>query len=322
MKDKFSIVKLIVLLALIAGLLITGYAAQAAAQIASSRPAAGASQSAFVSALKVETAIQQSVGALKSDDRSVEVKNEIQPGDDKGGLKQDLENATAEPELNDDHGMDQGTPEAEPTDDRVIQATPEAEPTDDRVISPATPEPQPTDDRNLVEEPNENEPVEDNQGLNENEDNHNVAATPQAGGKIEFSGQLTAINGNVLTVNGVSVVISSATEVKGNPQVGDTVRVEGVLSVNGAIQAREVKLRDNPQGEDQQDGNGPAINPTAQVDNHHDNVGPVDSSNPSQNNSSHDGNGDNGGNHDGNGDHGGNNGSNGDHGGHDGSGHH
>jgi hypothetical protein len=84
-----------------------------------------------------------------------------------------------------------------------------------------------------------------------------VTRTPIAGHEVEFTGTLTAINGQVWTVNGVRVTVTAQTEIKGNPQVGSTVKVEGRLQADGSVLAREIKKAKGDDDDDRNDnGNG------------------------------------------------------------------
>lgn len=64
--------------------------------------------------------------------------------------------------------------------------------------------------------------------------------TSQPGSQIEMYGTISAITGNLITVNGFSVDTTNA-EIRGTLAVGTLVRVEGVLSAGG-ITAREVQV--------------------------------------------------------------------------------
>ncbi len=65
--------------------------------------------------------------------------------------------------------------------------------------------------------------------------------TPEAG-KVEFRGLLRAINGDTWIIDGVTVIISRRTEIKGNPAVGDVVKVEGQRQGDGTVAAREIEV--------------------------------------------------------------------------------
>jgi hypothetical protein len=71
-------------------------------------------------------------------------------------------------------------------------------------------------------------------------------ATPNA--EIEFTGVVTAMSGDEWVVNGFRVLVTAQTEVKGNPQVGSTVKVEGRLQSDGSVLAREIETRDPVNG--------------------------------------------------------------------------
>jgi hypothetical protein len=69
--------------------------------------------------------------------------------------------------------------------------------------------------------------------------------TPVAGNEIEFTGTVSAISGEVWTINGVRVIVTPQTEIKGNPQVGSAVKVEGRLQADGSVIAREIEKADS-----------------------------------------------------------------------------
>jgi hypothetical protein len=65
--------------------------------------------------------------------------------------------------------------------------------------------------------------------------------TPEAG-KVEFRGLLRAMNGDTWIIDGVTVIVSRRTEIKGNPVVGDVVKVEGQRQGDGTVAAREIEV--------------------------------------------------------------------------------
>ena len=71
------------------------------------------------------------------------------------------------------------------------------------------------------------------------------AFTTENGGftgvKVEFTGTLTAKNGNIWTVDTTSVVLTTTTEVKGTLEVGVKVKVEGYKQADGSVLAQEIK---------------------------------------------------------------------------------
>ena len=152
--------------------------------------------------------------------------SEAQPADDKGGVNPGAEIVGAE--AGDDNGIiqaepgdDNGMGEVELGDDRGMG---EAELGDDKGMGEA----ELGDDKGMGEA----EAGRD-KGLNEVEDN--------AAG-VEFRGTLSAINGNVLTINGMTVTISATTEIKGTLKVGDMVKVEGFRATDNTVQAQEIKI--------------------------------------------------------------------------------
>jgi len=89
------------------------------------------------------------------------------------------------------------------------------------------------------------------------------------GTKQVITGTLEAIRGGIWTVGGVQVTVSGSTEVKGGPQVGDVVKVEGTLLTDGSIEAHQIEVEDESEddsvsedetedhnGEDPSDGSG------------------------------------------------------------------
>jgi hypothetical protein len=73
----------------------------------------------------------------------------------------------------------------------------------------------------------------------------------------EFTGVLSAINGEVWTVAGRQVRITSGTEVKGVLQVGDVIKVHASPGADGVLVAREVELAaDDDDADDDNSGSG------------------------------------------------------------------
>jgi hypothetical protein len=72
--------------------------------------------------------------------------------------------------------------------------------------------------------------------------------TPPAGSEQEFTGELTAVNGDVWTIGGRSVRITAATEVKGSFNIGDVLKVHASAGADGVLAAREVELAANASG--------------------------------------------------------------------------
>jgi hypothetical protein len=59
--------------------------------------------------------------------------------------------------------------------------------------------------------------------------------------EIEFVGTLNSKEGGVWNVGGTSVMVTGETEIRDNPQVGDTVKVHGWLQADGVVKAREIR---------------------------------------------------------------------------------
>ncbi len=73
----------------------------------------------------------------------------------------------------------------------------------------------------------------------------------QQANEVEFRGTVSAINGNVYVVDGITVVVTG--EIKGTIAVGDTVKVHGVKQADGTVLAHEIELAN---GDDGHDGRG------------------------------------------------------------------
>ena len=67
-------------------------------------------------------------------------------------------------------------------------------------------------------------------------------------GHIEFSGFVQSMpQGGVVgtwKIEGLTVNVTASTQVKGNPQVGSFVHVEGLVDPDGVVQAKEIRARD------------------------------------------------------------------------------
>jgi type VI secretion system secreted protein VgrG len=61
--------------------------------------------------------------------------------------------------------------------------------------------------------------------------------------EIEFEGTLQSISGDVWTVGGQAVTVTGSTEIKDNPQVGDTVRVRALQQPDGSLIAERIEKR-------------------------------------------------------------------------------
>ena len=67
--------------------------------------------------------------------------------------------------------------------------------------------------------------------------------TTQHAEEIEFEGTLQSISGDVWTVGGQAVTVTGSTEIKDNPQVGDTVRVRALQQPDGSLIAERIEKR-------------------------------------------------------------------------------
>ena len=115
---------------------------------------------------------------------------------------------------------------------------------------------------------------------------------------IEFTGTVEAMGADAWTIDGQLVAITAQTQIKGDIQVGDFVKVHAMVQDDGSLVAREIELDDHGQGNDD-NGNDDNANGNAN-----------DNGNVNDNGGDDNGN-DNGGNDNGNDDHGNDNGGNG-----------
>jgi hypothetical protein len=69
---------------------------------------------------------------------------------------------------------------------------------------------------------------------------------PAAGSpaQVEFAGTVDAINGDQWVVNGQTFNVGASTQVNGNFQVGDSVKVSATVNADGSVVAREVQASD------------------------------------------------------------------------------
>ncbi len=61
--------------------------------------------------------------------------------------------------------------------------------------------------------------------------------------EVEFEGTLQSINGNLWTVGGQAVTVTDSTEIRDNPQVGDTVKVRAQRQPDGSLVAERIEKR-------------------------------------------------------------------------------
>jgi len=81
------------------------------------------------------------------------------------------------------------------------------------------------------------------------EDKPHPKSTPEAGDveEVEWFGAVMNINGDVWTVGDQTVQVTSQTELKGNPNVGDLVKVHAFQRADGSFVAKEIeKIRTLP----------------------------------------------------------------------------
>ena len=262
MKTKLPLHKLIVPILVIGSMLLTAFTAQAASTKFSSNPASGG----------LTASVQRigSVGAKLSSLLAKELsksasKNEVQPAEGSTGNGSDLESENGEnnedqAEIENEHEIT-GTVTAVMSDtwtiggvSVMIDASTEIE-SGLGIGSVVKAEGETQSDGSFLareiqafdQKSNEGESHENDDSAAASGDSHQSEdgsenSAQLAGSPVEFTGQLSAINGNTWTVNGMSVMVSAATEIKDNPQVGSMVKVEGVREASGSIQARQVKL--------------------------------------------------------------------------------
>ncbi len=72
--------------------------------------------------------------------------------------------------------------------------------------------------------------------------------------KVEFYGTVDAIGDAEWTVDGQTLLIDPSTKIKGDIQVGDTVKVEAYANADGQLVAHEIEHSDDASGEDSRDG--------------------------------------------------------------------
>jgi hypothetical protein len=144
--------------------------------------------------------------------------------------------ASRTPEPTRDH-----TPE--PTHTREPEHTPEPTHTHEPEDTPEpthTHEPDHTPEPTHTHEPDRTpEPTHTAEPTTTREPTHEPTHTPVP--EIEFTGLFTAINGDVWTVGGHSVIVTGETEIQGDPHVGDTVKVHGWPQPDGSVLAREIR---------------------------------------------------------------------------------
>ena len=73
---------------------------------------------------------------------------------------------------------------------------------------------------------------------------------PPAGEHVEFVGKVESEGIDAWVISGRRVKITSTTEIKGSPAVGDTVKVEALLAADGTLTAIEIKKIDQPQADE------------------------------------------------------------------------
>ncbi len=73
-------------------------------------------------------------------------------------------------------------------------------------------------------------------------------------GKLEFTGTVDSITGNIWIIAGYTIMVGPGTEIEGNPQPGDLVKVEAFLQADGVTYlAHEIEFEDDDMHEDDSD---------------------------------------------------------------------
>ncbi len=203
------------IIAVLAGLAVAGYGGQAALAKAGEAQRQ-VQRAAVVDTSRAQLSAQDLSGltanlsvvapaVVKSD-----VVTETQSTDDKDSLTAGQDDSVAE--LTDDSASSQ----VELSDDKSSETLESADMDDDSLDSSSS-ELEVTDDKSLDDASN-------------------------ATGDFEIRGAVSAINGNVVIVNGLSITIASTTEIKGTLKVGDMVKVEGIRLANNTVQAGEITI--------------------------------------------------------------------------------
>ncbi len=187
MKTKYSFLKVIVSLTLLAGLLLTAAGVRAASIKSNPGQAVQLAHLPAVTALRiVVVGSKPPVLVQQGEARGDDLGKEIQPNDDRGGLQVGNPTATVEP------GDDQALEEKQADIDHEDEITSTlANP----VTGTAKLDNDENDDRGQADE------IEANSGKNEAGDDQVVTPTLQSSKNIEFTGLLTAMQGEVWTVN-------------------------------------------------------------------------------------------------------------------------
>jgi hypothetical protein len=113
------------------------------------------------------------------------------------------------------------------------------------------------------------------------------------GMEIEFMGIVEAIGDASWTISGSVMGVDSATQILGNPQVGNTVEVHANKAADGSLTASEIKLEDGA-GNDNGGGNDDGGNHDAGDDNGGQNTGSGNTGGGADDGSNHDAGNDNG----------------------------
>lgn len=84
--------------------------------------------------------------------------------------------------------------------------------------------------------------------------------------KVDLTGSVEAIVGQVWTISGRQVAVTGRTEIKGDPRVGDKVKVKALLDSGGALTAIRIERQGGRDGRGQGEGGREKVEFTGQVE--------------------------------------------------------
>jgi hypothetical protein len=157
--------------------------------------------------------------------------------------------------------------------------------------STETVEPTETAGSTETAEPSETPEVGDDDDQGEDQDNQGEDQDDQGEdddeNEADFTGTVEPMSADSWVISGVTVLISSETEIEGDIAVGDVVKVEGTLNPDGSITAREIEGDDDSiDSDDSGSGSDDGNSGSDHGDDDDDNSGP---GNGDDDNSGHEG---------------------------------
>jgi hypothetical protein len=111
-------------------------------------------------------------------------------------------------------------------------------------------------------------------------------------GEFEFTGVLQAKNGNTWVVNGITVIITAQTELKGTLQIGEMVKVHGMRQQDASVVAREIENAEGDDSNQDDSGNDDSSDDNSDDDNSNDDDDDDDDDDGDDDDSGHGGGGD------------------------------